>query len=220
MSKSLGNFLTIRDVLKQYEPEVLRLFIFSTQYRNPLDFTETALQDAVSGLARMYECLARVDALADGGTGASVIAEKDRNELQSLTERFHRAMDNDFNTAQALAHLFETIKGMNKALRLLPDAPTAEDITLLRETAATFRELAGVLGLVQQNPVEIVARNKAKVLADIDLSEAAINELIAKRNQARATKDWATSDAVRDQLLAHNIVLKDSPEGTTWEVKK
>ena len=220
MSKSLGNFLTIRDVLKQYEPEVLRLFIFSTQYRNPLDFTETALQDAVSGLARMYECLARVDALADGGSAASIIAEPDRQDLLSLTERFHKAMDNDFNTAQAVAHLFEAIKNINKVLRVLPDATAAEDIALLRETTAIFRELAGVLGLVQQNPAEIVAHNKAKVLADIELSEAAINELIAKRNQARAAKDWATSDAVRDQLLAHNIVLKDSPDGTTWEVKK
>ncbi len=220
MSKSLGNFLTIRDVLKQYEPEVLRLFIFSTQYRNPLDFTETALQDAVSGLARMYECLARVDALADGGSAASIIAEPDRQDLLSLTERFHKAMDNDFNTAQAVAHLFEAIKNINKVLRVLPDAPAAEDITLLRTTAATFRDLAGVLGLVQKNPAEIVAHNKAKVLADIELSEAAINELITKRNQARAAKDWATSDAVRDQLLTHNIVLKDSPEGTTWEVKK
>ena len=220
MSKSLGNFLTIRDVLKQYEPEVLRLFIFSTQYRNPLDFTETALQDAVSGLARMYECLARVDALADGGSASSIIAEPDRQDLLSLTERFHKAMDNDFNTAQAVAHLFEAIKHINKVLRVLPDAPAAEDITLLRTTAATFRELAEVLGLVQQNPAEIVAHNKAKVLADIELSEAAINELITKRNQARAAKDWATSDAVRGQLLTHNIVLKDSPEGTTWEVKK
>jgi cysteinyl-tRNA synthetase len=220
MSKSLGNFLTIRDVLKQYEPEVLRLFIFSTQYRNPLDFTETALQDAVSGLARMYECLARVDALADGGSASSIIAEPDRQDLLSLTERFHKAMDNDFNSAQAVAHLFEAIKNINKVLRVLPDAPAAEDIVLLRTTAATFRDLAGVLGLVQQNPAEIVAHNKAKVLADIELSEAAINELITKRNQARAAKDWATSDAVRDQLLTHNIVLKDSPEGTTWEVKK
>ena len=220
MSKSLGNFFTIRDVLKQYEPEVLRLFIFSTQYRNPLDFTETALQDAVSGLARMYECLARVDALADGGSAASIIAEPDRQDLLSLTERFHKAMDNDFNTAQAVAHLFEAIKNINKVLRVLPDAPAAEDIALLRTTAATFRDLAGVLGLVQKNPAEIVAHNKAKVLADIELSEAAINELITKRNQARAAKDWATSDAVRDQLLTHNIVLKDSPEGTTWEVKK
>ena len=221
MSKSLGNFLTIRDVLKQYEPEVLRLFIFSTQYRNPLDFTETALQDAVSGLERMYECLARVDELQTTATGQDpVITDKDRHDLTSLTERFHKAMDNDFNTAQGLAHLFDTVKSINKALHLLPEQPAAEDVALLKATAATFRELAGVLGLVQQNPTEVVARNKAKVLADIDLSEEEINILIDKRNQARAAKDWTTSDAVRDQLLAHRIVLKDSPEGTTWEVKK
>ncbi|MDD2465542.1 MAG: cysteine--tRNA ligase [Desulfobulbus sp.] len=221
MSKSLGNFLTIRDVLKQYEPEVLRLFIFSTQYRNPLDFTENALQDAVSGLARMYECLAKVDELqVAGGAEDTVITDKDRQDLDSLTERFHKAMDNDFNTAQALAHLFDTIKSINKVLRVLPEQPAEADIAALKNTAATFRELAGVLGLVQQNPAEVVAKNKAKVLADIDLSEVEIASLIEKRNQARADKDWAASDAVRDQLLAHKIVLKDGPEGTVWEVKK
>ena len=122
MSKSLGNFLTIRDVLKQYEPEVLRLFIFSTQYRNPLDFTETALQDARSGLERMYECLAQVDGLpAEGSAGPSSIADQDRLGLESLATRFHEAMDNDFNTAQALAHLFDTVKSLNKILRALPE---------------------------------------------------------------------------------------------------
>jgi cysteinyl-tRNA synthetase len=221
MSKSLGNFLTIRDVLKQYEPEVLRLFIFSTQYRNPLDFTETALQDARSGLERMYECLAQVDGLpAEGSVGPSHIADQDRLGLETLTTRFHEAMDNDFNTAQALAHLFDTVKSLNKILRALPEQPTVEDLTLLRTTAAVFRDLAGVLGLVQRNPAAVVAGNKAKEMAGIDLSEEKIEQLIAQRNQARAAKDWAASDEVRDSLLAHRIVLKDSPEGTTWEVKK
>ena len=221
MSKSLGNFLTIRDVLKQYEPEVLRLFIFSTQYRNPLDFTETALQDARSGLERMYECLAQVDALpADGSTGPSSIAVKDRQGLESLATRFHEAMDNDFNTAQALAHLFETVKTFNKILRTLPEKPAAEDLGLLRTAATVFRDLAGVLGLVQRDPAKVAAGNRAKVMAGIDLGEEEIQQLIAKRNQARTAKDWAVSDEVRDYLLAHRIVLKDSPEGTTWEVKK
>jgi cysteinyl-tRNA synthetase len=221
MSKSLGNFLTIRDVLKQYEPEVLRLFIFSTQYRNPLDFTETALQDARSGLERMYECLAQVDGLpAEGSAGPSSIAGQDRLGLESLTTRFHEAMDNDFNTAQALAHLFDTVKSLNKILRALPEKPLAEDLSLLRTTAALFRNLAGVLGLVQQDPATVVAGNKAKEMAGIDLSVEKIEQLIAQRNQARAAKDWAASDEVRDSLLAHRIVLKDSPEGTTWEVKK
>jgi cysteinyl-tRNA synthetase len=220
MSKSLGNFLTIRDVLKQYEPEVLRLFIFSTHYRNPLDFTETALQDARSGLERMYECLAQVDGLPDGDPGTpSRIADKDRQGLESLATRFHAAMDNDFNTAQALAHLFDAVKAFNKLLRILPEHPAAEDVCLLRSAAAVFRDLASVLGLVQRDPATVVAANKAKVMAAIDLSEEEIQQLIAKRNQARANKDWAASDEVRDYLLAHRIVLKDSPEGTTWEVK-
>jgi len=221
MSKSLGNFLTIRDVLKQYDPEVLRLFIFSTQYRNPLDFTETALQDAQSGLERMYECLAQLETLPVAGpVGASCISDKDRSGLNTLVTRFCEAMDNDFNTAQALGHLFDTVKNINKVLRALPEQPVASDLELLRSTGVSFRSLAGVLGILQHDPVAAVAGRKVKILAGIDLDEEAIQQLIAKRNQARVAKDWAASDEVRDFLLGHRIVLKDSPEGTTWEVKK
>ncbi len=221
MSKSLGNFLTIRDVLKQYAPETLRLFIFSTQYRNPLDFTETALQDAQSGLERMYACLAQVAGLpAEGTVGASSVNDQDRQGLESLVARFHEAMDNDFNTAQALGHLFDTVKVFNKILRGLPEQPAADDLALLRSAAVTFRTLAGVLGILQQDPVAAVAGQKAKIFAGIELGEEEITQLIEKRNQARAAKDWAASDEVRDYLLGYRIVLKDSPEGTTWEVKK
>lgn len=221
MSKSLGNFLTIRDVLKQYAPEVLRLFIFSTQYRNPLDFTETALQDAQSGLERMYGCLAQIAELpTHGAAGTSSIDDKDRNGLESLVDRFHAAMDNDFNTAQALGHLFDTVKTLNKILRGLPGQPVIDDLRLLQDTGVSFRTLAGILGLLQQDPAAVVADNRAKILTGIEISEEEINQLIAKRNQARAAKDWAASDEVRDYLLGHRIVLKDSPEGTSWEVKK
>ena len=220
MSKSLGNFLTIRDVLKAYEPEALRLFIFSTHYRNPLDFTESALQDARAGLARMYECLALIEALPAGDPEAPArIAAQDRQALASLAERFCAAMDNDFNSALALAHLFDAVKTLNKLLRALPEHPAEQDVRDVRNAAAIFRELAGVLGLVRRDPAAVVAAAKARILAGLDLSEEAILELIARRNQARAIKDWATSDQVRDHLLAHRIVLKDSPEGTTWEVR-
>jgi len=220
MSKSLGNFLTIRDVFKAYEPEALRLFIFSTHYRNPLDFTESALQDARAGLARMYECLALIEALPAGDPEAPArIAAQDRQALASLAERFCAAMDNDFNSALALAHLFDAVKTLNKLLRALPEHPAEQDVRDVRNAAAIFRELAGVLGLVRRDPAAVVAAAKARILAGLDLSEEAILELIAKRNQARAIKDWATSDQVRDHLLAHRIVLKDSPEGTTWEVR-
>jgi len=222
MSKSLGNFLTIRDVLAQYPAEVLRLFIFSTQYRNPLDFSETALKDAQAALDRLYECLADVDDLPDassGDTGQGIASKKDRRKLSSLATRFEQAMDNDFNTAQALGFLFDGIKVMNKIVRLLPDAPAGEDLSLLHDAAGTVRELAAIVGIAGQDAREYVQTKKENMLASIDISEEEINRLIEKRNEARQQKDWATSDAVRDQLLAHNIELHDGPDGTSWEVK-
>jgi cysteinyl-tRNA synthetase len=222
MSKSLGNFLTIRDVLKQWEPEILRLFIFSTQYRTPLDFSETALHDARSALERMYACLAQVDALPTEGThAASALSTQDQQVLTSLlADRFHEAMENDFNTALALAHLFDAVKMINKIVQALPAQAAHEDLHLLRQTAVLIRELAAVLGLMQRDPATVLADNKIKGMAGIALSEADIQHLIEQRNQARAAKDWQRSDALRDQLAAQRIVLKDSPTGTTWEVRQ
>lgn len=121
-------------------------------------------------------------------------------------------MDNDFNTAQALAHLFDAVKLLNKILRTLPAQPVTEDLQLLHDTATVFRDLAGA-GLVQRNPAEVAAGAKAKAMDGVDLGEEEINGLIVKRNQARAAKDWATSDEVRDYLLAHRIVLQRQPRG-------
>ena len=220
MSKSLGNFLTIRDVLREYPAEVLRLFIFSTQYRNPLDFTEDALKDAQAGLDRIYECLATLAALPIGGdNGKTVVSKKDRKKLQSLRTRFEQAMDNDFNTAQALGFLFDGVKVMNKVARMLPEQANADDVELLRTAGVDLRELAGILGVAEQDAQQYVAEKKEKLLATIDLSEEEINSLIVERNTARANKDWAASDAVRDRLLEHNIELHDGQDGTSWEVK-
>jgi cysteinyl-tRNA synthetase len=220
MSKSLGNFLTIRDVLDQYEPEVLRLFIYSTQYRNPLDFSEAALQDAEAGLERMYGCLAGVADLPAGSDAVDqVISAKDRKKLESLKERFCSAMDSDFNSAQALGHLFDGVKVLNKLLHMLPEQPAGEDVVVLQGAATELQELAGVLGLLQQDPTVYLEQRQAALLAGIDLSAEQIEEMIARRNDARAAKDWTASDAIRDDLLARGIALKDGAEGTTWEVQ-
>ncbi|WP_339133365.1 MAG: cysteine--tRNA ligase [Candidatus Electrothrix sp. GW3-4] len=228
MSKSLGNFLTIRDVLREYPAETLRLFIFSTQYRNPLDFSETALQDAQTGLDRVYDCLAKIQGLMqaaerDGGVAnaaSSLIGQKDRKKIESLRQRFETAMDNDFNTAQALGHLFDGVKVLNKACRMLAaQQGSAEDLALLEQAGTTLQELAGLLGVVQQDPVQYMQAKKDKLLAAITLAEEEINTLIAERNVAREQKDWAASDAVRDKLLAHNVELHDGPDGTTWGAK-
>lgn len=220
MSKSLNNFLTIRDVLASYSPEVLRLLIFSTQYRNPLDFSETVMNEAASGLDRMYECLAKIMQLSDGAAeGASVVSKKDLKKIESLEQRFQQAMDNDFNTAQALGNFFDLVKIFNKILAALPAVPSSGDVELLRTTGKTFRELLAILGLLRRDPVEYIGQKKQDLLASIDLSEADIVRLIEERNRAREAKDWAAGDAIRDTLLERNIELKDGPEGTTWDVK-
>ncbi|WP_028583302.1 cysteine--tRNA ligase [Desulfogranum mediterraneum] len=221
MSKSLGNFLTIRDVLQEYSAEELRLFIFSTQYRNPLDFSQAALEDARTGLDRIYECLAQVAQLSPAAEAkGSVVSGKDREKLESLETRFQRAMDNDFNTAQALGQFFETVKLVNKILRTSGAQMHQEDCILLEEAAAKIRQLGDIVGILQRDPVGVMAEKRAQVLAKTDLSEEDIAELIEKRNAARAAKDWATSDQVRDQLLAVDIVLQDGPGGTVWDIRK
>ncbi len=218
MSKSLGNFLTIRDVLQEYSPEILRLFIFSAQYRNPLDFTETALQDAGAGLDRIYECLALLVDLPSGGEGEGIASEKDREKLQGLRDRFCQAMDNDFNTAQALGFLFDALRVINKLVRLLPQCPSGEDIALLEQGGCDLRELSGILGLAGQDARSYVERKKENLLADIELSVEDIEAMIIARNEARGKKDWVGADAIRDRLLACGIELQDTPEGTSWSV--
>ncbi len=222
MSKSLGNFLTIRDILDHYHPEVLRFFIFSTQYRNPLDFSESAMQDAMAGLDRLYECVASVERMEANYSESTdtVASSKDNAKINSMEERFQKAMDNDFNTAQAQGILFETAKVINKIMRQLPDKPAAKDYKLLQDGATTLKKLAAIMGLLQEKAEDYLAAKKAAMLAKISIGEEEIVELIQQRNQARIDKDWARSDEIRDKLLDQGIELKDGPEGTKWSVKR
>jgi len=221
MSKSLGNFLTIRDVLANYHPEVLRLFIFSTHYRNPLDFSETAMQDAEAGLDRLYDCLADIAELAEsegGEGGKNAASAKDGRKIATLVERFNEAMDNDFNTAQGLASLFDAVKTLNKITHALPSSPGRVDLELLRKGAATLTELGHIMGLLNEEPRQYRRTKQQQLLAKLDIDAPRIEALIRERTEAREQKNWSRSDEIRDQLLALNIELKDSPEGTTWRV--
>lgn len=221
MSKSLGNFLTIRDITDKYHPEELRFFVFSTHYRNPLDFSESAMQDAISGLNRLYQCMADIDALDNGDLEASsIVLAKDRKKLDDVEARFVQAMDNDFNTAQAQGVLFDTVKVLNKIRRQLAAAPSAEDIALLRESTATLKKLAAIMGLLKEDAASYLAQKRHSLLAGLDIDENTITRLIEERYAARAAKDWEKSDQIRDQLLEKNIELKDNADGTTWTVKR
>ncbi|MFH2123466.1 MAG: cysteine--tRNA ligase [Pseudomonadota bacterium] len=223
MSKSLGNFLTIRDVLKHYHPEVLRFFIFSTHYRNPLDFSETAMADATAGLDRLYECMASIDDLRNVETSeetTAAVSPKDSKKLRTIEERFQKAMDDDFNTAMSMGILFDAVKVINKICQQLPAHPNRADITLLQDSGALIKKLASIMGLLQEDARKYLQQKKATMLNGLDISEQEILQLIQEREDARAAKDWAHSDTIRDQLLATGIELKDSSSGTTWEIRR
>lgn len=219
MSKSLNNFLTIREVLEQYPPEVVRLFIFSTHYRNPLDFSEAALNDAEAGLDRMYDCLARIAGCSQNDKGKSVVSAKDREKIESLEQRFQYAMDNDFNTAQGIGLLFDAIKVMNKIVQVSQSKPSPEDFSLLRKGGETVTVLAEIMGLLRQDPVSYIESKKKKLLKTLELSVEDIEGMIEARAEARKNKDWAESDNIRNKLLEKGIELQDGPDGTTWDVK-
>ncbi|MGL1933050.1 MAG: cysteine--tRNA ligase [Desulfotalea sp.] len=221
MSKSLGNFLTIRDILDNYHPEVLRSFIFSTQYRNPLDFSENAMQDAEAGLVRFYECIRDLENLPVGNDDVeSITKDKDADKLNSIKKRYMQAMHNDFNTAQAIGVLFDAVKIINRISQSLASDPSSTDIKTLRDAMTIIRELATIIGILKEDATKFLAARKEKMVSGIEITETEIDNFIAERLQARADKNWARSDEVRDLLLAKGIVLKDDANGTSWSVQR
>ena len=192
MSKSLGNFFTIREVLEKYAPEVVRYFLISSQYRSQVDYSESSLSESQSALDRMYQSLRGLE-LRDGGL------EK------RFVDRFNEAMCDDFNTPLALAVMFDLVKELNSA--------RDSDLVLVNRLASTLKYLGSVLGLLETDPE---AYFKQAPAVEGALSEQDIEGLIAERTQARADKNWAESDRIRDLLLDEGVTLDDSKGGTTW----
>ncbi|NVN89263.1 MAG: cysteine--tRNA ligase [Desulfuromonadales bacterium] len=227
MSKSLGNFFTIREVLERFDPETLRFFILSAHYRSPIDFSDQNLREAQTGLERIYSCLAAVDtALAENRTDSvSPLAEtlpaaasELREKIESLSPRFREAMDDDFNTAQALGVLFENVRAINRFLAECTSQTPATQ-TLLSRVRQLFAEVGGVLGLFGSVPAVWLEGIKTAKSDQLEISTAEIEQLIADRTAARKNKNFKRSDEIRDLLLQKGIQLLDSPQGTTWNIK-
>jgi cysteinyl-tRNA synthetase len=221
MSKSLGNFFTIKEVLKQYDSEILRFFLLSAHYRSPIDFCDQNLNEAEAGLERIYTTLAAVaETLAKpGGDGTDNDATAElRERLTAFNGKFREAMDDDFNTALAMAHLFDLVRSVN---RLLAEGggTTAAGRALLGQVQATFADTAQVLGVFTSEPAAYLARIKSRKASTLAVTPEEIEALIAERTEARKNKNFKRSDEIRDDLLAKNIMLLDGPQGTTWKVK-
>ena len=213
MSKSLGNFLTIRDALHLYHPEVLRLFLLSKHYRSPLDFSKTAVLGLQAGLVRIYRTLQRLDQLIgpdkDKGT-VPLPSSLSAPEKDSFLDQFVQTMDDDLNTANAVALLFEKVKEMNKTM----DSPLDESSRARLSMERRHLTLAAtVLGFLREVP-EVFFEALAASTQATDSGE--IEKLIEERNGARKDKDWAKADAIRRRLKDMGIVLEDGPKGTTW----
>jgi cysteinyl-tRNA synthetase len=192
MSKSLNNFFTIRDVLAQYDAETVRFFLTTGHYRSQLNYSTDNLNQARASLERIYTALRDVEIITD------FVVDKGNEHVAE----FCQAMDDDFNTPQALAVLFDIAKQVNVAKQ--------QKSQQLSELASTLKALGGLLGLLQLEPAEYLQGGN-------ESSEVAVIEaLIMQRDQARAAKDWALADQARDKLNAMNIILEDSAGKTSW----
>ncbi len=199
MSKSLGNFKTVREIAEAYGYEVIRYFLISSHYRSPINYSLDIIEQCKSALERLYTCRESLDfALKNAGDTDDDIELI--NELNARREQFITAMDDDLNTADGLSTIFELVKDINTKVL---DKNVSKKVV---ETAITvFDELCDVLGILYNRKSN-----------DLD---AEIEELIAKRQEARANKDWATADRIRDELKERGIILKDTPQGVTWTME-
>jgi cysteinyl-tRNA synthetase len=221
MSKSLGNFLTIREVLADHHQEVLRFFVFTTHYRNPLDYSDTALKDSAVGLERLYSAVAALENLpAADPHAAPTIGAEERGKLATLEERFQEAMDNDLNTAQALGVIFEAVKDLNRLRQQLPAPAAPADLDFLQGIGALLTKLCGIMGLLSEPPAAFLLSLRAQELSELTIAPEEIEQLIRERREARTAKNWQRADEIRDQLLAAGVELKDGAAGTTWQAKK
>ncbi len=220
MSKSLGNFITIKDILSHYHPEALRLFLLSKHYRSPLDYSAESLREATSALDRCYKALFEAEEIISTPVKKQRPLPDHVKEseafIKGLGERIQEAMSDDFNTAKALGHLFDAVRSLNRIIEASRKRPSA----LYREVLeGTMKEMVGaskLFGIVSQRPADYIEKRNLAALEASGLSLLTLKSLIEERNQARKEKDWTKADEIRDSLAQKGIVLKDTPSGTKW----
>ncbi|MGD8252369.1 MAG: cysteine--tRNA ligase, partial [Desulfobacterales bacterium] len=214
MSKSLGNFLMIKDILQQVHPETVRLFLLTSHYRSPIDFSEKAIGEAdsamdriIGGMARLEGCLGTPEESVSTGEGGA------------LWRRFRIAMEDDFNTAKGLAEIFDAIHQVNRSLDHTPD-PDGDERSLLTSLYRDIRRCTRVLGLMNSSADSLAESKRHLGLTREAVDPARIDALIHERTEARKAKNFDRADAIREELEAMNVLLEDRPEGTVWKINR
>ncbi len=216
MSKSLGNFLTIRDALKTYHPEVLRLFLLSKNYRSPLDFSREGVRDVQAGLVRIYRTLQRLEErigqpAGERLEGPGFLAGDPEDPFLA---QFVAVMDDDLNTAGAIGLIFEKVKDLNRRMDESAgrDGEPDQDLAVERDHLLA---VARVLGVLHRHP-SVFLEEVSRPAENLDAAE--IERMIAERTEARGRKDWKRSDEIRDDLRKRGVILEDGPGGTSWRL--
>lgn len=204
MSKSLGNILTIREILQRYEPAALRYYFLASHYRSPMDFSDQGLAEAQKSMERIYETIARLERLIPSNGAVS--------PESSMLDAFRQEMDDDFNTPRALAFIFEEIRSLNRALEEGKAAGLSPRVTALKTAGEA-------LGLLQDRPDVFLRKKKENWARSQGISPAAIETLITERERARSEKQWQEADRIRTELQNQGITLEDTPGGTIWKVR-
>jgi len=217
MSKSLGNFITIKDALQLYHPQELRLFLLSKHYRSPLDFSRSALLEARSGLIRIYRTLQRLEEIvgpskADSrGTITRFLPTVDGHGFK---DNFKSVMDDDLNTAAGLGLIFDKVRDIN---RVIDSSVRNKDVkSQLIKERGDLLDCGKVLGLLEEEPYKLF-QEIVKTPSEIDTEE--IEKMIQERDEARRAKDWARADAIREELSGKGIILEDGAKGTKWQFR-
>jgi len=227
MSKSLGNIFPVREILKIYHPEVLRLFMLQSHYRSPVDYSESSLAETRSGLVRCYTTLQLLKDIM-GKTATSTAAGNEKNlakqqeylsKLKDLKEKFDSSLDDDFNTAQALGYVFEAVRLNNNFMSKEKNIPATIQTNMFDEVKKAFDHFGAVLGVFQDDPDHFFNFDRELEVRKRGLNVGEIESLIRERQAARAAKDWAKADAIRQDLAGLHVVLKDTADMTSWIIE-
>jgi cysteinyl-tRNA synthetase len=211
MSKSLGNFLMIKDVLKTYHPEVVRLFLLSNHYRSPIDFTQKAMEEARTGLDKMYALLLRASRNIEFEQLPDVVPGDG-------FQQFCEAMDDDFNTARGIGIIFETVRTINRLLDQHENDLSGQIRKTIASGLTDVLRIGNILGIILDPPAVYFNNKKQRILEQKAVDPAVIAKMVEDRDAARKAKDWEKADQIRNRLAKMDVTIEDRPDGTVWKI--
>jgi cysteinyl-tRNA synthetase len=224
MSKSLGNIFPIREIIKQYHPEALRLFMLQSHYRSPVDYSDASLKEARTALIRCYTALqqmkeTRAKSIQQTQENLQPAVQEYVNKISGLKDKFDAALDDDFNTAQALGYVFDAARLINNVTTVEKKMPLSVKQIILETVMGVFTHFGDVLGIFQSDPDSFFHADRDIEVGKRGLDVSRIQALILERQKAREEKDWRRADDIRRELASQNITLKDSAGQTTWLIE-